>query len=81
MPLKRNFLQSFFFEVLMAMKTVPTGLLGVPPVGPATPVMDMAKSVLAILRTSCAIFIATAGETAPCLAIRLAGIPSILIFA
>src|SRR5262249_43168917 len=49
-----------------AKHTVPTGFSGVPPVGPATPVMDTAT--LALLRSSAprAISLAVSSLTAPC---------------
>jgi hypothetical protein len=44
------------------MKTVPTGFSSVPPLGPATPVIDNPKSVPTRVRTPSAIASATTAE-------------------
>ncbi len=74
LPVKRNLLQIFLFPLSMAIKTVPMGFSGEPPVGPAIPVIPIPKSVLANLRTFCANLEATIEETAPFWAIREEGI-------
>ena len=74
LPRKINFLQIVSFLLVTQIKTVPTGFLGIAPVGPAIPVMPIPRSVLAILRIFFAIREATSFETAPFLAIVEAGI-------
>ena len=48
------------------MNTLPTGDLFVPPVGPATPVVDNPNVVWKVFRIPWAILLATCGLTAPC---------------
>ena len=57
--------------------TVPTGLLGLPPSGPATPVIATATSALLRLSAPFAIAQATAIETAPKVSMRSGETPSI----
>ncbi len=52
-----------------AINTVPTGVFFVPPVGPATPVVDNPKVVLKTFRTPSAMRFATCRLTAPYLSI------------
>src|SRR6185312_2645384 len=59
-----------------AMWTVPTGFSGVPPPGPATPVIPTPQSLPRWVRTPPAIARATGSETAPCSAIISAGTPT-----
>ena len=63
------------------MKTVPAGFWGVPPVGPAMPVMPMPKSALASFLTFCAMRRATSFETAPFLRIVEEEMPKIAFLA
>lgn len=74
MPRKTNFLQIVLLLLARAIKTVPTGLLGVAPVGPAMPVIPIPRSVLARCLIFFAIRQATFFEAAPFLAIIEAGI-------
>ena len=81
LPWKLNFVQIVLFLLVTAIKTVPRGLPGVAPVGPAIPVMPIPRSVLAILRIFFAIREAVSLETAPFLAIVEAGILRIFTLA
>ena len=55
----------------------PHGLVGVPPPGPATPVIDTATSAREWASAPVAMARATASDTAPSAAISAAGTPSI----
>src|SRR5579862_5254129 len=60
--------------------TNPTGFSGVPPVGPAIPVVLIPKSAPAPLRTPSAISFATGSLTAPCSASVFSDTPSNRVF-
>ena len=59
-----------------AMATVPTGFCGVPPVGPAMPVMPTPIDEPVLARTPSASAAATGSLTAPCAAISSGGTPA-----
>jgi hypothetical protein len=52
-------------SLIKKLKGLPMGTLFVPPVGPATPVVDNPNVVSNAFRTPWAIFLATCGLTAP----------------
>ncbi len=62
-------------------QTVPTGLSGVPPPGPAIPVIATAVSAPKRCRAPAAIASATGSDTAPCASMSAASTPSSWIFA
>ena len=61
----------------VAIWTVPTGFIGEPPPGPATPVMATAMWARLLFNAPSAIIRATGSDTAPKSAIRSPGMPSI----
>ena len=65
---------------LQAKQTVPTGLPGTAPPGPAMPVVDSATWPALLASAPCAIAAATSSLTAPNCAISAAGTPSIADF-
>jgi len=69
-PLKRNFLTMVRRGEAAAMKTSPTGFSGVPPEGPAMPVVATAKVASRLRRMPCAMALATGALTAPWRRIR-----------
>lgn len=79
-PLKKNLLHSKPLLNFTAINTVPTGFSFDPPVGPAIPVMETARSVFARRAQFFAIKVATSLETAPYFFINFGGILSNLIF-
>ena len=63
------------------MKTSPTGLAGLPPPGPAIPVMDKARSAAAVASAPSAIACATSALTAPYRSISGASTPIMPVLA
>jgi hypothetical protein len=63
-----------------AIATMPTGFSGVPPPGPATPVMPTARSLRAMRAIALAMASATGSLTAPCAAMSEGGTPSKSVF-
>ena len=78
-PKKRNRRDRLSPAVATATATVPTGLAGVPPSGPAMPVMPTPMSASAIARMPSAMARATGSLTAPWASSRAGGTRSTVV--